>query len=413
MRNYWILPVLIQSIVLFVILFLISITAKAACTTTVSVGANLQSIISAAAAGSTICLNSGNYGTVTLTSISKTSPVTIVSASGVGAQMYLHVNTSNNLVFDSLTFWNAYVGYPNGDETNTTISNSNFVSGGGGIGQLCISGGGVQGNLVKGNTFSGITVDGGGSCGEGRLQVYWPYDLMIIGNTLNGGGCSDGINLSGPGGFVVGNRFDGLLQGGCSAHVDNIQAYSSPLSNDSLIVTGNYFTNGSAYLGFYSGVNDIVVANNSFGPTTTNGSGQIQFLAVEGGIFTHNTNLSSFGIIQGNKTGDQSTTNIAYTNNVFVNAGISDGGGDVHGCASGCTYDHNLFDSGSYSRGTNQTIATPAFTGGSTPSTQAGFQLTTGSAGHNGGTDAHDLGTLYYGGGIATQPVAPSGFYMN
>ena len=74
------------------------------CTTTISSG--LSTAIKNAGAGSTICLNAGNYGEVSVTT-SKASMVTVKPASGVSQSQvvlgYTNVTTSSNLTFEGMT----------------------------------------------------------------------------------------------------------------------------------------------------------------------------------------------------------------------------------------------------------------------------------------------------------------------
>ena len=107
-------------------------TPAPTCTSTISSG--LQSAISGASAGAVICLNSGNYGSLTLSNVSKSSDVTVQPAAGanvtIGALKFelathLHFtgaggsmsiaggqidrsdhrpNCSNHLTFDHISF---------------------------------------------------------------------------------------------------------------------------------------------------------------------------------------------------------------------------------------------------------------------------------------------------------------------
>ena len=68
------------------------------CTSTISSG--LQSAISGASAGAVICLNSGSYGSLTLSSLSKSSDVTIEPAAGAAVTIgTLAFNSVNHLHF--------------------------------------------------------------------------------------------------------------------------------------------------------------------------------------------------------------------------------------------------------------------------------------------------------------------------
>jgi hypothetical protein len=382
----------IKKIILFSILLGSSQVSWAACSQTLSPGANVASAISSAAAGSTICLNSGNYGNMTLSNISKSSAVTLQSASGVGATIGITaLSSSNNLVFKNLTL--STLMWSGNANTNIKVLSNTFT------GQMYIYGNGngsSQNNVIDGNTFDGIAVCT--NCREGRLSIYGGNDLVVSNNHFGGAGESDGIQWGGYGGTVgPGNVFEGLIQGSYARHIDSIQMYGEV---DHQTVTGNYFTNDTVYIGAYDKGTNITITNNVFGT----GNGQIQLLGIEGATFTHNTVKSSFGIVQGAKSGDPTTKNITYSNNLLVGVAISDGGADVHGCASGCIYDHNLFSSNSYARGTNNIIGMPTFSGGSNPTTLTGYSLTSSSLGYKNATDGNNIGANSVGTGTASTP---------
>jgi hypothetical protein len=102
------------------------------------------------------------------------------------------------------------------------------------------------------------------------------------------------------------------------------------------------------------------------------------------------TSSTLFG--NGHKPGDPATTGETYTNN-------ADGSGP------------NIGDPGSVSRNANNMwsgasspniAGTPTFVGGTHPTTWAGFELTSGSTGHGGGSDGQDVGIRSSAGGPPT-----------
>ena len=70
---------------------------------TLSPGANVASTVSTSASGSTICLNSGNYGAVSFSNISKSNYVKIQSTSARGATISPQISNSKYLQFENLT----------------------------------------------------------------------------------------------------------------------------------------------------------------------------------------------------------------------------------------------------------------------------------------------------------------------
>lgn len=357
------------------------------CTTTISTGTNLSTTLTNAAAGDTICLNSGAWGSVTLNNIQKSNYVTIRSTTGQGAVIGISVTGSTKFVrFKSLTMhgWSA-----EGTSNNLAVLDNLFDYNNGpnsGEGILDIESSGST-FLIDGNTFSGI--DASPVWREGRLSVFGgASNVVISNNTFNGAGCSDGIQ-DGTGGLMIGpgNVFTGILQGSCTAHVDSIQGYGGST------ITGNYFENNTVCLGYYDGGADMIFTNNVF-----NGGCVVDLGTLTNAIFNHNTlyNVSArVGSI--NQAGVGSGTyseNIMHASNFGPSAFYPGGGG--HCTSPNCTYTHNMY-SGT-AEGTNNISGTPTYTGGSAPvSTWAGWRLTTGSTGHNAALDnGHDMGSNYF-----------------
>ncbi|MGZ3742857.1 MAG: hypothetical protein ACXWRE_05830 [Pseudobdellovibrionaceae bacterium] len=382
----------------------ISAESFAVCDQTLSAGANVASAIANAASGSTICLNGGSYSLITLTSIIKTSDVILQSTSGRTATLSLNVSGSNHLKFQNLTI--AGMNMNNGGNLNISILNNTFTD------QLQVVGSGNSSTLanilIDGNTFDGISVCT--NCYEGRLQLYDAGGVTVSNNHFGKAGESDGIQWGGYGGTVgPGNVFEGLIQGNYGRHVDAIQLYGQV---DHTTITGNYFNNDTMYIGAYDGGANIFVTNNVFGPGDTNLSGQpMQFGAIQGLTFIHNTVSGDYVVAQGAKFGDLQNTNALYRNNIFNGTSIADTG-DQPGCSGSCVYDRNLFASSGSARGTNNLIGLPSFVGGSQPSTWAGYQLNVNSLGYRAATDGNDLGVNYYGTGSllpSIQLTAPTG----
>ena len=374
------------------------------CSQTLNAGDNVASAVSSASSGSTICLNSGNYGTVTLGSFTKNPPVTVRSVSGQGAALRLRAqNGANGVTFDNITF--------NGDSTisgsstkNVTIQNSNF-----GTNQLDIATNNFNENniLIDHNTFGAYNAD---AC-EGRLCIHWgggpgsvPAGVVVTNNTFGPGGCSDGIQI-GSYGVVVGpgNVFTGMVQSGCTQHVDAIQGYGQSHTT----VTGNYFINNSVDLGFYDGGNAEVFTHNVIQHSSSTGSSG-QLGTIRNPIFQHNT-VKNATISFNGKPENGPSSNLLMQDNIFIGSSkVSLSQNGTPACTN-CTVTHNLFDSSGNASGTNNIIGAPTFLGGTSPSTWAGYQLATGSLGKNSASDGLDMGTTYYGqGGISQPPPTPA-----
>jgi hypothetical protein len=394
----------------------------AACNQTLSSGANLATAITNAAAGSTICLNSGTYAEANLTGISKTSDVTVQSVSGRTASVAFTVRSSNHLKFQNLTI--TKLNMDNGSTFNTNISvlNNTFK------GQMRLSGSGKTGTnvniLVDGNTFDGINICSG--CSTGRLQLWDITGVTLTNNHFGGGGTADGIQWGGYGGTVgPGNVFDGIVQsaaGTTGAHIDAIQLNGGPVDSfggrvDHGSIVGNYFGNNSIHIMSPDGANAITIRDNVFARGTSDAYYKIQLGTHTGDLFTHNTVIGQGVSI------DAKTTNLAGSNNVAKDNIMIGSAFKIIDSArtpkcTNCTFDHNLFsvygDSISGSGGTNygnnvtstnSIIGMPTFVGGASPTTQTGYQLTSSSVGYKQATDGKDMGIGYYGPGTTTTAI--------
>jgi hypothetical protein len=362
------------------------------CTTTISPGTNLASAVSSAAAGSTVCLNSGNWGSTSLNGIVKTSYVTVRSTTGVGAIVVPTITGGTQFVrLSSLTIGGAAI---NGANTkHIAVTNSVFTQ------KMDINTIGFNNNdiLIDGNTFNSIG-SGGGT--EGRLNVYWPggpgtvaAGVTVSNNTFDKGGCSDGIQL-GAYGVVVGpgNYFGSLPQGSCTEHVDAIQGYGQSHS----VIRGNYFVRPRVCLGFYDGGAAEVFENNVFVGNGVDGTQCVIDLgSLTSTSFKHNTLHNVSPRVGGiNSSAGGSGT---YTENIMISSSFK--AGPASACSS-CSFTHNLFSSGG--NGTNNLTGTPTFVGGSLPTTLAGWQLASSSIGYRAALDATDMGALI---GATTAPA--------
>ena len=101
------------------------------CSQTLNPGANVAAAAAAAPNGSTICLNSGDYGNERFTNIRRSDFVTLRSTTGVGARMSIgEIYGSNFLRFDSLSFNPVGV---RECSTDIQLVNSTWVPGGDGL----------------------------------------------------------------------------------------------------------------------------------------------------------------------------------------------------------------------------------------------------------------------------------------
>lgn len=387
----------LKKCILFAILLGSSQVSWAACDQTLSPGANVASAVSSAASGSTICLNNGDFGSVNLSDISKSNYVTVQSASGRGASISLQIGNSKFLRFTNLNINGADI---NACSKNIELTSSTFT----------------KGAFLSDRGFSctyplNITIDGSifsnlsGAGYEGRISVvdddgHQPSLGIIISNNEIRDGCqSDGVFLAGGASGVQigpGNVFSNIVQSG-SVHCDNIQFYGSGWNNS---ITGNMFKTGSSYLMLVDSADNAIIRDNVFDGGTSSGV-KLQIAQTSNTTFEHNT-LKNAGI----------SINLGSTatikDNVFINSSYNPNAqGGYSGC-SNCVASYNL--STSSISGTNNITGTPTLVGDASPTTWAGWQLTSGSLGYLNGSDGKDRGVNFYGSGTAgsgTASVAP------
>jgi hypothetical protein len=370
---------------------------NAGCTTTISSG--LQSAIEKAAAGSTICLEAGNYGEIEVNT-SKSSMVTIEPANGVSQSQavlgYTDVKTSSNLTFEGLTIAGGNDGSESSPATHIHWVGDAFTSG------LCIQTP-TSANidvLVESSTFVDINTPGCGN--EGRLQVNGDnknvsgtngvviaHDLF---ETASPRGCTDGVNITGgASGTVIGpgDEFSGMEQGSCDPeHVDPIQFYGGPDTT----VTGDYFHGNSDGIMSPDGNGSPMTVTNNVFDTDGEYPNQIVIGGGGGDVIEHNTfgNGASIriGAVNVGPTADDETIrNNIITGELDLTEGQS---------SSGWTIEYNLVEGATI--GSHGIDARPIYVGGgSEPSTWAGWELTSTSPGHGAASDGTNMGANYFG----------------
>lgn len=383
--------------ILFVLLTTIwSALSYGACEQTLSSGANLQSAISSAAGGDEICLNNGSYTGANF--YSTKSPAVKVRAinPGQASIAYSDINGGNGLTISDVSISGALI---SGNAKNITIENSTFTAG------LCINMRNVAGSTgyplnitIDGNTFDGL----GQSCFEGRISIsdddghQNSMGVTIKNNQIKNGCLSDGIFVGGgASGITIGpnNEFSGINQSG-AVHCDNIQYYGSGWNNT---IEGNFFNGGSTLI-LIDGNDNGIIRNNVFKSV--------------GGVTLDVQNAcpsSTYPILIEHNTIHGALLRVNYycnatiRNNAFLN-GTYDTTGAVN--CTNCTASYNIANNATY--GSNSIQDTVVFTGGSSPTTLAGYELSSGSPGENAGSDSSDMGTLYYGAAVTTYTVTPS-----
>lgn len=373
---------------------------EAACTTTLNPGANLSTAISSAAAGDTICLNAGSWGSQTFTSITRTTDVTVTPTPGQTISMgpVTFDNSRHIILTGSGGTLNLNGVNIQGCSQYITVAYGNFASGTTGIhidGSSCPS------------TDTHIVLD--------HLEMYQvrpSFDTaqiclnqvrgVTITNThIDGtypGDSGDPIKLRGPSGvrdIVIGpgNIIENILQANCNNHCDIIQFYTNPCGN--VTITGNWFRNNSTFMLNESACN--VTFTNNIVQTLVD----FQAHCWSGGLVEHNTfynagfrpnGMNSGAVIVRNNIWHGQGEQGAYDPN--TQAGSS-GSCPTTTCTA-CTASYNVYQSCSSVYGPNCIAGTPTYLDSTPPpDVWANWQLTAASVGYRNASDGLDRGVVF------------------
>jgi hypothetical protein len=379
---------------MLVLLALIAPSASSAATLQAT-PSNLSSVFSSAAAGDTIQLSSGSYS---FSGGTKSGMVTLTPASGASVTMSANFAPAAFITLQNMTVSNLGV---SGKSHDIKILNNTFT----GQANLNMTGNANANILVDGNSFDGISVCG--DCAEGRLEIGQypsgtaPVGVTISHNHFGGGGQSDGVQDGAYGVIIDSNEFDGVQQlSGYTRHIDSIQLYGASHTQ----ITNNYLHNFTTAIMAPDGGDHEIINNNVF-INPSNGGSAIQLGHHNGTTFIHNV-VKGTDVFSFVGSGDSNPNKgFIAKDNVMVNAAFQ-----MSGCVS-CTNANNLYNSSGSSSGTNAVVGTPAFSGGSAPSTFGGWGLTSSSPGAGKADDGSNIGidpsgnTSIGGGGTTTPPA--------
>jgi parallel beta helix pectate lyase-like protein len=288
-------------------------------------------------------------------------------AGGIVDQFNTLPNCSDHITFDYLRFTSGFDIFPRCAAMAITVDHDNLN------------------NLV--NT----------AAGDGRINVQAldqgpaaDQGITISNSTFNGG-CSKGIQILGGayGVQVLNNEFAYLPdQDTCNSttgvHIGGVQIYGGEHAH----LKGNYFhDNGSSAGGLSEPIGDHDLIEDNVWVCTCIYPWSIQAGVSQGSIYRHNTFAGGGGLHFYAVSGWPNASGNRIYDNVFTDAGngitwdsVSSGWG---------TQDHNL---NSGLSGTGDITGKPLWSGGSSPTSYAGYHLAAGSPGKGAASDGTDMG---------------------
>lgn len=347
-------------------------------------------VFASARGGDTVELAAGDYGR--FAGAAKPGLVTIRPAAGAAATMRVAFDGAANLRLEGLTIADASI---RGTSRQITIAGSLFT------GQAVIQTGEMvnAGIVLDGNRHPGINACS--NCYEGRVQVVGrgagPSGVTIQNSTLGPGGDADGMQIGADGVRILDNEFVGIRQVS-AVHSDALQLYGQ----FNTLVQGNYFHDNDVAIMAPDGgtaeqiVDNVFVGGGEYRPA-------IQLGSHDGTVFAHNT-VVDLDVFMDAKDGDGPSTNGVLRDNVLLRGAFSV---PAAKCAS-CTVTHNLFSA--RPQGAAALVGTPAFAGGTSPATFAGFTLAAGSPGKGDASDGTDRGVrVAQAAPVAPPPAPPAG----
>ena len=391
--------------------------------------------IADATPGQVVCLASGDYSSFTGTS--KSAPgITITAAPGAtvtfNSGMSLNLSSVQNFTLDgtggggTMTVGGALnlstSGGLQSKALNLTFQNIAFTASSNAV---MIEGPENSNIVFNRDTF----IDGNAACNGGSPSTVGAQFMLDYGTS--GGTTPSGVTLENsvfvaPGDLwnpnrametvgsplsIENNVFAGFLDHTESAscnHIDTLQLYAGSNSTDGNVTfTGNLCYDDYNCFAAWDGTSDNTITDNACFDIEQN---CIDLYSDTSSVINHNTQQtggadpsgcgylpntqgcnSSTLLENSNKSGDRTTTGETYTNNL-----------DQHGPnveSGSLTTNTNNMWSGASSPNIN---GTATFTGGNDPLSWTGFQLTSGSTGHNSGNDGQNVGIRASAGGPPT-----------
>jgi parallel beta helix pectate lyase-like protein/thrombospondin type 3 repeat protein len=340
-------------------------TPSPSCTRTAT-PSTLTSQVSAASAGETICLASGNYGTFWGTGNNK--PLTLRAANAATPRMVFDLGSGDsNLTlegFADLSGTTDAAPITNLVFRNNAFSNRAWMR----------STAANNGIVFDGNTHIDISPQQGDVAGRVYLDGTSGCGYVVK-NSLFQGGASDGVRVGCRGVQILNNRFL-EIEDAADAHPDPIQIYGG----SAVTIRGNYFENRTSEIAGY-----IQVSGGSDG------------LVIESNVFRSGryTYVANLGIVRNSTFAHNTAEGGTCANNTPCGTLVTDGSSNLvirdnilGRQPNAASVQNNMLYGGSAS-GSNF-VGTPSFVG--PPGEWAGWRLAAGSAGKGRASDSTDVG---------------------
>jgi len=385
-------------------------TAAVACDQTLSVGANVRASISAAAPGTTVCLNDGDYAGFTLSGISKSPRVTVQAVNPRGATFSGVISFTGNtqgITIDGVNLTGAVITGANTREI--TLKNADASEG-----TIQIDGVTHASPNILFENLTHIEQDNAGFCRGDPFPcidagAYWfsfssrSSAVATIRGAIIDGGCADGVQSGVP--FILENsQIRNKIVGACpnDPHTDATQLYGGPFAGT--IIRNNYYLNNVQVIAAYDGVDGVLIENNVLDPGADSERRpcQIELYSDANSIIRHNTLVFRSATYPGSicldrKAGFDAGFGTQIHDNI-VGSVVAENG-STYGSRTG-----NLVRSGAIA---GEIPGSPTYSGGAQPSNWAGFELAAGSLGKGAASNpaGSDVGSLYFGAAVGPPPL--------
>ena len=346
---------------------------------------NFTAQVAAATSGQTICLGAGNYaewdgGT--------TKTLTITAAPGASPNFCFDLYNTSNLTIDgghtNYDITTAGINSDCGDgiessSSNITIKNVSLSCDG--ANNFCIDdrseNSGI--NITK-NIFHDMQYPNNASAGVFvNKSNNDPTSTHIDYNLFENMG-ADGID-PGNGVTMIGNDFNNVNSDSTDPrHTDVIQ-----FAEDD-VIEGNFVHDGCIQgIDAFDGAANNTITDNVIVSCSVHSL--VTAADTPGSLVAHNTVIGAGGLECGSKTGSPPSTTQVRDN--ILQEGINWGGVK---CTPSVDQDNMSWPSFGQISSSSDFIGTPQFTGGSNPSTYAGYALAAGSPGKSKASDGGDVG---------------------